>query len=471
MSAALTHLFDVLDSRPQEPDAAVEWLVTSKFDPQPDRPLMGALDKEELFIFVFKVVKLVGCYQGRVVTSNGKEELKEGTKWKFGCSHRGGAAPTSVKLVARESKKVRCSWSSVFYYNSRRFEWNTDHVDACEPEDTTVQEMPEGTKKKMVLDATQRIKANPGTGHSSHANSVTQELEKVGVLGSGKAAPDKLAASVVKEARSLAFGDVKEAFSLDAYLKELDRLGCQYELKEVDVIGDTIVDAVTYNDPELLGADPSQYTLFMADVSFHFVDKKCGYSKTSLFSATDFAHHVHVLAVTMISHEDQATFEFELSTYIANVDPTLPDRPSVFIVDGDKVRIAAIKKLLPLAKIYLCVWHKKENLQQHFGAALRKTNVTIPQLKAVIKLFSLMLGTKFTLGGDKEELISKVAQLAEIEVKRGTEEQQPSMDVSELGQEAVDSLKELDEESMHAFTEQYVESVMQLGTGEEEEVS
>jgi hypothetical protein len=35
----------------------------------------------------------------------------------------------------------------------------------------------------------------------------------------------------------------------------------------------------------------------------------------------------------------------------------------------------------------------------------------------------------------------------------------------------VDSLKELDEESMHAFTEQYVESVMQLGTGEEEEVS
>jgi hypothetical protein len=29
-------------------------------------------------------------------------------------------------------------------------------------------------------------------------------------------------------------------------------------------------------DPELLGTDPSQYTLFMPDVSFHIVDRQCG---------------------------------------------------------------------------------------------------------------------------------------------------------------------------------------------------
>jgi hypothetical protein len=160
--------------------------------------------------------------------------------------------------------------------------------------------------------------------------------------------------------------------------------GGRCTFKDVRVEEEVIADAVTYTDP-LLRGEASTHLLFMADVSFNFVDKKCGYGKTSLMTAVDFSHRLNVCAVTMISHEDQATFEFELETYIRNEDPTLPSRATVWIVDGDRGRIAAIRKLLPLAKIYLCLWHKAENLKTHFGAALRAGTITVAKLKEKIK--------------------------------------------------------------------------------------
>lgn len=106
------------------------------------------------------------------------------------------------------------------------------------------------------------------------------------------------------------------------------------------MLDNTIVDAITFTDPLLLG-DPHTHMLFMADVSFHFVSSSSGYTKTSIMSAVNFSHHVNVCCTTMITHENQVTFEFELETYIGDHDSSLPLRETVWIVDGDRGRIGA----------------------------------------------------------------------------------------------------------------------------------
>src|SRR5690606_23177985 len=71
---------------------------------------------------------------------------------------------------------------------------------------------------------------------------------------------------------------------------------------------------------------------------------------------------------------------------LLTLDPTLRDRSVIFLVDGDKGRIAAIRSLLPNARVYLCLWHKEENVKKHINPALnarRKLsgNMTCKELK------------------------------------------------------------------------------------------
>lgn len=53
------------------------------------------------------------------------------------------------------------------------------------------------------------------------------------------------------------------------------------------------------------------------------------------------------------------------------MDPTIVDRETVFIVDGDRARIKAIREELPKARVLMCVWHKAENFEENLGSAVR----------------------------------------------------------------------------------------------------
>ena len=45
----------------------------------------------------------------------------------------------------------------------------------------------------------------------------------------------------------------------------------------------------------------------------------------------------------------------------------------VFIEDGDRGRIKAIRKFLPRARIFMCIWHKGVNFESHFGNLTLRT--------------------------------------------------------------------------------------------------
>lgn len=81
---------------------------------------------------------------------------------------------------------------------------------------------------------------------------------------------------------------------------------------------------------------------------------------------------VKILTSTILLHEDEATFEKELQFLIDKKDPTMVDRRDLaIIVDGDKGKIAAIRKLLPYARIFLCLWHKNENWDKNMALAVK----------------------------------------------------------------------------------------------------
>lgn len=137
---------------------------------------------------------------------------------------------------------------------------------------------------------------------------------------------------------------------------------------------------------------PEEILLLMSDVTFNLMDASSGFNKSSSYCVVTPGHSMTMITCGVILREDKRTFIKELQHLIENVDPTLPDREVIIIVDHDRGKLAAIIELLPLAVIFLCLWHKEENWETHIGAALRSAatalggkKLTTVELKANLK--------------------------------------------------------------------------------------
>ena len=126
------------------------------------------------------------------------------------------------------------------------------------------------------------------------------------------------------------------------------------------------VEAVFWQDKKLLPLEQSlsesRIDLLMADVTF-IGDKRSGFEKVSSFCAVSGNHDIFLLTSGLLAHENTETFRAELQFILKHVDPTLASRSIVVIVDGDRGRIRALHQILPLAKVYMCLWHKTENMK------------------------------------------------------------------------------------------------------------
>lgn len=418
ISSPLASLFSTLDARPVDDEEALKFLTSeSPFN----KELLSQLSSEELKIFAFKVVKLVGCYQCRTVKKNGGQLCNGFDKWRFACSRSGNATQPAkvVKLTNARSARCGCPFAASFNTNPDvlEFSWNLQHT--CDPLDEAElyqQKLPEGEVETMVKTATSRMKGNPGLAPKDHIREIDQACREAGVLREEEKMKPAFGQRLIKEARKKLHGNVRPHDSLEACVEALGKGGYDFKLKLTTVEGEEIVDAISFSDPELRGENVSDHFLFMADVSFNLIDKNCGFAKVSSMLAVDLAHNVNTLVTSVISHEDKDTFETELQFYIDTVDPTLPSRDVVFIVDGDRGRIAAIRNLLPRAKIYLCIWHKQENLKSHFGSELRQNHLSIPKIKLKIQALNQKLGTKVKITGNKNELVERLVELSALDV-------------------------------------------------------
>jgi hypothetical protein len=128
--------------------------------------------------------------------------------------------------------------------------------------------------------------------------------------------------------------------------------------------------AIHFHIPELsqdLGQN--DFAVLTADVTYNLVDPRSGFRRISFISAISPGHSIRCLVTSLVVSESEATFTSEL-VFLLEIFAWLRDLPIVFLVDGDKGRIAAIRTVLPAAHVQLCLWHKGQNLQDRLTPAV-----------------------------------------------------------------------------------------------------
>lgn len=182
--------------------------------------------------------------------------------------------------------------------------------------------------------------------------------------------PSSAVESILRRAYMAYRGNVNIKESIKGLFDRLKEMkaGGRVEFQIAENAG--VLNAIYMHVKDIAHDHSDECAVYTADVTYGLVDGRCGLTKTSFISSVSPSHLVRPLVVSLVKHEDQATFIKELLFLKAKVDPGLESRRVIFLIDGDRGRIAAIRSMLPLARIYLCLWHKEENIKKHVGPAL-----------------------------------------------------------------------------------------------------
>lgn len=258
--------------------------------------------------------------------------------------------------------------------------------------------------------------------------------------------PDSWVQRIFKEARFTASGEVSKGQSIERLLHLLQNNPEKYAHREL-IVEREVADVRTLKGlhmwmKEIAPDNLSSVSVFTADVTHGICDSRAGPHRISFISAIDEAHNVDPVVFSMIESEDKDTFVNEL-LFLLELDPTLPNRDVVFIVDGDRGRIAALKLVLPRAHIFLCMWHKHQNVKKRLVPLLQaekrkeqSAGLSTAQIKGILK----SAGIKLKGASRKDELMELLR--SGIENRQIPKESLPNLEIVSTTPPSVDQEEE-----------------------------
>jgi hypothetical protein len=335
--------------------------------------------------------------------------FKKGTKYKTktsiytcisgACSRSG--KPTLSKAVMRnqiESQRCGCN-AKVVIFADGMIEFNLNHHEGCKPDIVidSISEDPRlfiasfavqhpGLKAELIKSAHDLIRGDWSLKPRNVRRQVRERLRERGYAD----VPASFVRSIFDKAKCEALDGVPIHESMQSLLDQVSAKGLKHKKKRDD---DNKLTALHIHIPEIAPPEDQEYAVLVADVTHNIVDARSGFNKTSFITAISPKRSAYVVVTSLILKEDEATFMNELH-FLLELDPSLKDREIVFLVDGDRGRIAAIRSLLPKARVFLCMWHKLENIKDHFGPVLRAQATpeqSVKDLKAELKRLSIPL--------------------------------------------------------------------------------
>ena len=386
--------------------------------------LMRLLGEEELLKFGDHFVQCVKLLERRPFGRNNVKRSPTSIMVNYMCGRKGMPVQlTAEKKRATHSDKCGCK-ASARISNSTGVTLQLNHVPECREEDMTakvrgffdrLQGLHPNLEEELVGVATAQLKADYSVRPVNVKRVIRARLEekKLGDVS------DAVVVSILRKSlvRHLQGIDVKNSI---AELIRILQNGYRFTVKKKTThIGDQL-SAVHMQIPSIAPGPEEDMWLFTADVTHGLIDARSGLKKTSFISAITPGRVVRPVVVSLIEHEDESTFASELA-FLLSLSPSLADKEIIFLVDGDRGRIAAIRNALRGARIYLCLWHKGENVKSHVNPhlhALRRKagNLSLAELKQQLADMGVMFpsrANKATL----QELLDKAVQrglLAEV---------------------------------------------------------
>ena len=208
----------------------------------------------------------------------------------------------------------------------------------------------------------------------NHKAAILIALKEKRLIQNDPECPGNYLDRIVRRAKTKFYGglDTPEACLRELTDHVVPLMNLVYTVQKETVEGVDFVTSISIHDPKIRNVEydnvgsPLEF-VFTADVTFNITDPDHGFNKLSIISLINRGRLITPLVYSAIQNEDYATFAAELEFFLEAVDPTLKFRAVVFIVDGDRGRIKAIRKFLPRARIFMCIWHKGVNFESHFG--------------------------------------------------------------------------------------------------------
>lgn len=336
-------------------------------------------------------------------TSFGPQEARSFT---FRCSREGKPTGPSSSIKNQQSKRVQCPVYFTLHANGNiTANWN--HCPSCEPESKAIEDdskvfrseihrLHPSLEEELINSATRLWKGDLSLLPRNVSRQISMLLKEKGIAN----VPPRFLKFITSKGRENAVEGIPIAQSMKKLVEDLNQTPREHykivethgELKSIHIYLSQMAEPVI-----------GSCSVFTADVTHNIIDARSGMKRTSFISCIT-GRNISLAVVSLIVSEDEPTFMTELSMLL-DIQPSLKTRQIIFLVDGDKGRIAAIRRLLPLARVFLCLWH--------FGPALRAMDapeLTVKEMRAKIKQLGLKPGgarTKSELQAVIDEAIRK----------------------------------------------------------------
>ena len=343
---------------------------------------------------------------------------------KFVCS--GIGKPTHARsFVERErtgSRRVDCNRAS-FTVGPINVRFNLEHVPECKPltQDELAQlrldlRVPKHVEEGTIKDMIPSLESERTKDFDIKDRARRYLTEN----GYADAATDSYLARVFRKAKIAVQKLIPPTESVSRMITTLKDDNIPHMFKSRTLNGKKTVDAIHMRIPQLTGAShKTPFYVYSADVTHKVVDPATGFTKLSMISGISPGHSVFPQVESLIVSENIETFVSEL-TFLLNEDISLASRPVIFLVDGDDGRITAIKSMLPKARVYLCLWHKQQNV-------ISKATPSLTALQGPKQTKQQLLDQLHALGlrGNKNENVADLQSRLEEHLQKSAEAASP----------------------------------------------
>ena len=341
-------------------------------------------------------------------------------RYHYACSRNG--KPKEKALLLRDVQSQKCECKATFTVSASKVTFNLSHVDKC---------VRDGADDPNVLAYLQRLRSEvhsfDKTGGCSHYDDYLVALAQTQMKADLTLKPRNLSKQVIADIAKhtaivgeppegviksivrrgiiahLESVNIKQSFQkmLDQLQESLEKGELTFQIRATP---QGLFEAVFVNIKKIGPGAGHQNIVLTADVTVGLIDGRCGVRKSSFISTITPGHDVFPVVVSVIKHEDEATFRDELR-FLIGLDPGIVHREVIFLVDGDRGRIAAIRAELPLARVYLCLWHKAENIQKHMGPVLNAHKAKTERTRAELMKELAAMAVPFKSSDSKTKLM------------------------------------------------------------------
>ena len=300
------------------------------------------------------------------------------------CTRRGNAPIVLERKNSNVSEKCDCKAQFKLYLDGR-FKWiNQQHATECksltliqiENNSRSFRKALSPTKLDAVEDAATAQYANSTASTSQIVrDTIRKTLKSSGIIGDltcFRDAPAWYYRDVTSKAKFAANGSVSKEESVNELITFLKESDMEYSVIPVEVnscSGDVVVTMVAWMDPQIAPTEVKDVLVITSDVTFGLCS--VAFPKYSQWSNLTASHEVQVLLSSLITHENTFTFEKEIELLLKKY-PYLAMIAFVLIVDGDRAKWLAARRLFQQVILIVCIYHQSENIKAHFGPLVKQ---------------------------------------------------------------------------------------------------